>query len=82
MTPFEKRRLGLKKSWVSYKGKTIPLDFEPRTGICLDCGKYGEHNQLHHEAYDDNDPLNHTVELCQSCHGFRHRKARMRYKRI
>ena len=24
---------------------------------------------LHHEKYDDSDPLKHTIEVCNSCHG-------------
>jgi 5-methylcytosine-specific restriction endonuclease McrA len=73
-SPFRRRQLGKAKSWVNYKGKTIQLDYEPRTGTCTDCRTYGEHNVLHHELYIDSDPMAHTVELCQKCHGSRHSK--------
>ena len=73
LSNFQKRKLGLKKSWVSFKGKTIPLDFEPRTGYCSDCGNYDEHTHLHHLKYDEKNPLDNTIELCGVCHGMRHR---------
>lgn len=67
-TNLEKRIRGTRKSWVSFKGKTITLDFEPRKGICSNCGKKDAHTHLHHTKYDENDPLANTVELCASCH--------------
>jgi len=72
LSNFQKRKLGLKKSWVSYKGKTVTLNFEPRKGICSICEKEDEHTILHHEQYDDNDPLAHTIEVCVKCHGMEH----------
>jgi hypothetical protein len=72
----QKRKEGTRKSWVSYKGKTIPLRFEPRKGVCSHCEKIDEHTHLHHTQYDDNDPLAHIVELCHSCHMKQHRKLR------
>ena len=68
LTSFQKRKLGTRKSWVSYKGKTIKLDFEPRNAICSICNKVDEHTHLHHTQYDDSDPLAHTIEVCASCH--------------
>jgi len=70
---FQKRKSGLRKSWVSFKGKTISLDFEPREGICSDCGKQDEHTHLYHTQYDETNPLKYTVELCADCHGKRHK---------
>jgi hypothetical protein len=58
------------KMRIHYKGKDICLSFNPRKGICTKCGKEGK-TQLHHEEYDDNDVLAHTVELCVSCHSKR-----------
>lgn len=55
------------KQRIMYKGKQIHLGYNPRTGICSKCGKKG-YTQIHHEQYDDTDPLAHTQELCQSCH--------------
>ncbi len=74
LSNFQKRKRGILKSWVSFKGKTIQLDFEPRDGKCSKCGKIDEHTHLHHTQYDETDPLKHTIELCQTCHGFEHRK--------
>jgi hypothetical protein len=39
----------------------------PRKGMCQPCGKTG-YTHLHHEQYDDNDILKHTIELCPGCH--------------
>jgi len=74
LSDFQKRKNGSRKSWVSYKGKTIQLDFEPRKGICSNCGVNDEHTHLHHTKYDDSNPLKHTVELCKKCHMAQHRK--------
>jgi hypothetical protein len=71
---FQKRKDGSRKSWVNYKGKTIQLDFEPRKGICSDCGIRDEHTHLHHINYHDDDPLKDTIELCRFCHAKQHRK--------
>jgi len=74
LTSYQKRKLGLKKSWVSYKGKTIILDFEPRIGICSKCGKNDERTALHHMSYDDEDPLKNTIEVCVGCHNKIHKR--------
>ncbi len=58
------------KMRIHYKGRDICLSFNPRKGICSKCNKVGK-TQLHHEEYDDNDVLAHTVELCVSCHSKR-----------
>jgi hypothetical protein len=55
-----------------FKNKPITLEMNPRIGICnwcravtpFDCG----FTVLHHEKYDDSNPLAHTIEICQSCH--------------
>ncbi len=55
---------------VVYKGPTLTLDHDPRIGICSRCRAVaridciGTH--MHHEIYDDNDPLANTIELCPS----------------
>jgi hypothetical protein len=66
---------------VSYKGNVISLHRpEPRIGVCNLCrAVYGEIDaqrhaiyqrrfSLHHEQYDDNDPLAYTMEVCPACH--------------
>lgn len=72
----------LKTYSFNYRGKRFALNFDPRTGMCSDCGKgagdeyintYGKvakirNTQLHHLKYDDDHPLDNTIELCESCH--------------
>ena len=53
---------------LTYKGKTIYYDHPIRNGICVVCGKRRGRTYLHHQAYDDDNPLAFTVELCFSCH--------------
>jgi hypothetical protein len=74
LSNFQKRKLGRKKSWVSFKGKTIQLDFEPRIGICSMCGKNDERTSLHHTQYDESDPLKYTIEICCGCHNKIHKR--------
>jgi hypothetical protein len=52
---------------LKYKGKSITLKHNPRTGFCSKCGNVGI-TDIHHQQYDDNDVLAHTIELCHSCH--------------
>src|SRR5262245_30696961 len=58
--------------YIVYKGKRIFLQYSPRTGVCSECGAVKGINckrtSIHHEVYDDNDPIAHTVELCNGCH--------------
>lgn len=52
------------------------LDEAPRLGVCTSCGGIKgidfQRTNLHHLAYDDNDPLKDTVELCVGCHTKEH----------
>lgn len=61
------------KKWNSYRilfrGKRVYLKENPRKGFCMKCGKTGKTN-IHHEKYDDADPLKYIVELCISCHWY------------
>lgn len=63
------------KNWnkkrINFKGKQIPLRYNPRLGVCMFCGKQGITN-LHHLKYDENNPVEHTIELCMSCHRKEH----------
>lgn len=63
---------------VRFKGKLIRVGFNPRSGTCSVCGrKVGQgirRTQMHHERYDERNPLAHTRELCVSCHRKRHSK--------
>ena len=57
---------------LTYKGKVIRMKNARRIGVCnwcravtpFDCAK----TELHHEQYDDNNPLAHTIEICPRCH--------------
>ena len=59
-----------------FKTRQIYLKENPRTGICclcgavsgIDCGR----TSIHHILYHDEDPLRHTIELCNSCHRMTH----------
>ena len=63
------------RSWstkrIRFKDKVFILNDTPRTGTCSKCGKTDCKTDLHHEEYDDNDILAHTIELCISCHSKR-----------
>lgn len=52
---------------ITFKGKQVDLDYNPRSGVCNKCRKTG-YTHLHHEKYDELDPLKHTIELCVGCH--------------
>lgn len=61
------------KQRIRFKGKQIRLDHNPRKGICVKCNRSVESNEiqltnLHHEKYDESNPLAHTIELCVRCH--------------
>ena len=65
---------------MTYKGQTIILDHNPRIGVCNLCRAisgevdaqrdkiYDKRHALHHEQYDNNDILAHTMEVCAACH--------------
>jgi hypothetical protein len=64
---------------IGFKGQTIHLDSEPRIRVCNRCryvvgeghpitGKVYTKTHRHHEVYDYNDPMAHTIELCPPCH--------------
>jgi len=67
----------LRKSYTKrifrFKDKRITVDHEVRIGVCSKCGKSIKKQEikrthLHHEKYDEDNPLNNTKELCVSCH--------------
>lgn len=58
---------------IRFKGKRVRLDHNPRNGTCSNCNRTVESGEIkrtamHHEKYDELDPLAHTVEVCISCH--------------
>lgn len=62
-----KRHSIYSKKRFTYKGERIRTKDFPRTGICSVCGFEGK-TELHHEEYDDNNPISNTIEVCKSCH--------------
>jgi hypothetical protein len=66
-----------------FRGREIYLSENPKTGTCQVCNRSISKDEIkktdmHHEEYDDNDPLAHTIELCVNCHNHRHPE---RYRR-
>jgi len=57
-----------KRRRIMFRGKWIYLKENPRKGICQICGNKSKVTHMHHEKYDETDPLRYTVELCISCH--------------
>ena|SRR6187200_263279 len=66
ISPKHNPTANLKK--ITYKGKQVYVGFNPRTGICSECGHKGR-TEMHHINYHDEDILKDTIELCVSCHG-------------
>jgi len=71
---------------IVFKDKRILLKENPRKGICHDCGRSVSKKEIqvtnmHHEKYDENDPLAHTVELCAACHWKKHNYSQDYWKR-
>ena len=62
-----------KNKQLTYKGEKMYFDQDIRSGKCMICKKTkdsGEikRTQLHHVWYNDDDPLEATIEVCGSCH--------------
>ena len=49
---------------ITFGESRISLSHNPRTGFCSKCGRTDIQTHMHHEQYDLNDPVAHTVELC------------------
>ena len=60
-----KKRITMKNKNGDFK--RIYVDGEPRNGTCSECGSSGK-THIHHDRYDPDNPLEHTRELCKSCH--------------
>lgn len=66
-----KPRIDLLKR-INFKGRRIYLEENPRIGVCnlcrnvvpFDC----ERTAMHHEKYDESEPLKYTLEVCTICH--------------
>lgn len=62
---------------IRFSGKRILLRENPRTNICSQCGRrfpeeLKRQTNVHHIRYDSKNPLDFTVELCNSCHAKLH----------
>jgi len=71
------------KRALTWNGEKIYFDQPIRTGDCYFCQKEGRPNRskttlLHHVKYDNDDPLEWTIEVCISCHS----RIDKRYKKI
>ena len=60
------------KKRITFLGKYLGLDFNPRKGKCQICGIQDITNMHHAEGYDINNPLYGTIELCHRCHALQH----------
>ena len=63
---------------IRFGGKQIRTNEVVRTGKCSKCLRRVEDGEIkvthmHHEQYDSNNPLAHTIELCVRCHNKEHR---------
>jgi len=58
---------GYYKQYIRFKDEQIHVGKFVREGLCQHCGKTG-YTHLHHEQYDIENILRHTIELCPSCH--------------
>ena len=59
----------------TFKGKKVKATEPVRVGICSNCGFKG-YTHLHHDDYDESNPLLNTRELCPKCHGIETEKQR------
>lgn len=55
--------------YFSFKGKLVKSPIPIRQGICQIEGCPNTNTQLHHYAYDENNPAEYTIELCPKHHG-------------
>ena len=71
------KHLQMFRNRVTFLGKQLQLDSNPRRGVCSQCGFVGR-TDLHHIKYDPTNPLANTIELCKPCHRKGHiRKAKI-----
>jgi len=62
------------KRSITYHGEKRYYDQDVRKGECYFCHLYGRtqnydrQTYIHHLAYDDDEPIMWTLELCSGCH--------------
>jgi hypothetical protein len=65
---------------IKFRDRFVFADYPLRIGVCNWCrsilgeintqtNKLVKRTVLHHEKYNDNNPLENTIELCDQCHG-------------
>jgi hypothetical protein len=63
---------------IGFRGRKVWLGYDPRSGVCNGCRAVAPFDcditHMHHEEYDPNDVLSHTIEYCPKCHGITRRK--------
>jgi len=68
----DKNREYWRKRTLTWHKKKIFFDHEIKTGICYFCKKEGKPQRsktvLHHVKYNNDDPLEWTIEVCDKCH--------------
>ncbi len=64
------------KKRIKFKGKTLCIDHNPRSGKCTKCDRTDMLTNMHHTQYDESDPVAHTIELCVPCHNSEHKRLR------
>jgi len=62
-----------KKRTMTYGQKKLSFDHEIKTGVCIFCKKESraqgsKSTALHHVKYNNDDPLEWTIEVCIKCH--------------
>jgi len=73
-TEVRKNREKWNKRSITFQRKKRYYDQDVRKGECYFCHLYGRtqnydrQTALHHLAYDNDDPLMWTLELCSGCH--------------
>ena len=69
----DKNREYWKKRTMTWNKKKLFFDHEIKTGICIFCKKErrsqrSKSTALHHVKYNNDDPLEWTIEVCINCH--------------
>jgi len=69
----DKNREYWKKRTFHWRKKKLFYDHEIKTGVCYFCSREGKaqgskSTALHHVIYNNDDPLEWTIEVCIKCH--------------
>jgi len=69
----DKNREYWKKRTLTWHKRKLFFDHEIKTGVCYFCKRDGRAQRsrstvLHHVKYNNDDPLDWTIEVCTKCH--------------